>query len=120
MWIYSQSSGELWDDSGKLIATGYSGYGQSKNKPEDEASKNRGPIPRGLYSIGKPYTAPNAGRYFMLLTPVDHDAKGRTDLGIHGDSIKNPGTASNGCIILPPHIRTAIHESGDHFLKVVE
>lgn len=45
---------------------------------------------------------------------------GRTAFRIHGDSISNPGTASEGCIILPPNIRIMIIQSGDTDLKVVQ
>lgn len=38
---------------------------------------------------------------------------------IHGDSIRAPGTASHGCIILPRAIRDRIWASGDRALQVV-
>ena len=56
----------------------------------------------------------------MRLTPVDHRALGRTDFLIHSDSIKNPGNASKGCIVLKFKYRTLIAESGDTVLNVVE
>ena len=56
----------------------------------------------------------------MSLTPVGHLAHGRTAFLIHGDSIKHPGDASEGCIILGPHIRTRIAASGDTVLNVIE
>ena len=39
---------------------------------------------------------------------------------IHGDSIGNPGSASEGCIILGPAIRHRIWNSGDRNLEVVQ
>ena len=55
----------------------------------------------------------------MRLTPVDHRALGRTDFLIHSDSIKNPGNASKGCIVLKFKYRKLIAESGDTVLNVV-
>jgi hypothetical protein len=42
------------------------------------------------------------------LTPDGHEAHGRTEFLIHGDSVDAPGTASEGCIILSPAIRKKI------------
>lgn len=120
MWIYSQSSGILWDDRGLQRAEGYSGHGRGKNTPKHEALKNVGPIPRGLYVIGDPYNSQNAGPFFLPLLPSGHDALGRTEFGIHGDSVSRPGEASRGCVILPPYVRRFIHESNDRVLRVIE
>lgn len=120
MWIYSQSTGSLWSDNGERVATGYSGKGEGKNNPALEHVKNVGPIPRGLYTIGQPYNSDNVGPYALPLTPVLHDAHERTDLLAHGDSISDPGNASEGCVILPRPIRQRIFNSGDLILKVVE
>lgn len=56
----------------------------------------------------------------MNLDPVGHAAHGRTLFRIHGDSRLSPGTASEGCIILPRHVRAQISASGDIDLVVVE
>ncbi len=56
----------------------------------------------------------------MRLTPVGHRAHGRTDFLIHSDSIKNPGNASKGCIVLDFIYRKQIADSGDTVLNVVE
>ena len=53
----------------------------------------------------------------MPLTPVGHDALGRSGFFIHGDSIK--GGASHGCIVLPRPVRLFIANSGDQDLTVV-
>jgi hypothetical protein len=78
-----------------------------------------GPIPKGLYSIGTPRNTSNRGPYVLDLTPKGHNALGRSEFLIHGDSIKNPGKASEGCIILPKLVREKIANSGDKVLKVV-
>jgi hypothetical protein len=115
-YIYHQQSGKLTLD-GKEVGSGYSGHGDGKNKPDKEAVKNVGPIPRGLYKIG------NAREYKKMpncfdLTPEGHDAHGRTEFLIHGDSNTAPGTASNGCIILGPALRKQIADSGIKWLRV--
>jgi hypothetical protein len=87
--------------------------------PDFEHMHNQGPIPRGRYRIGHAEYHPKLGSYAMSLTPVSHYTHGRTGFYIHGDSIKFPGTASTGCIILPLDIRKKIAESGDIDLHVV-
>lgn len=124
-WQYQQSTGRLTKD-GKLIAIGYSGHGAGKNNPALEHVRATGPIPRGRWKIvGPPYNSPNVGPYTLKLFSVDskiddvHEATGRSAFRIHGDSISNPGTASNGCIILARTIRSMIWNSGDRDLVVV-
>ena len=115
-WIYSQSTGEL-TRSGKLIATGYSGFGIGRNNPAQQAVPNVGPIPRGLYRIGPQFDAPVQGPCTMALTPEGHDALGRFGFLIHGDNETH--NASTGCIVLPPEAREQIAASQDCSLEVV-
>ncbi|WP_230969342.1 tlde1 domain-containing protein [Nitrogeniibacter aestuarii] len=119
-WVYDQSDGTLLHD-GKPVpnAVGYAGKGAHKNRPASENLKNLGPIPKGQWLIGG-YTN-SKGPLTITLTPnAGTNTFGRTAFRIHGDSIKNPGTASEGCIIMPYSVRTAIINSGDHDLEVVE
>jgi hypothetical protein len=44
---------------------------------------------------------------------------GRSGFLMHGDNIRLPGTASEGCIILPRDLREAIWNSADHTLEVI-
>lgn len=111
MFVYEQKTGRFYDPTGKLLATGYSGRGAAKNDPSREKERGIGPIPRGKWRIGLPYNSQKVGPFALPLTPVDHKAHGRTAFLIHGDSIKNPGTASSGCIILPRAVRNTIHAS---------
>ncbi len=116
-FVYHQATGKLTLD-GKDVGTGYSGKGEEgKNKPDKEKDKNVGPIPRGLYKIGKAKMWKGMENVFDL-TPDGHDAHGRTGFLIHGDSKQNPGNASEGCIILSPVIRKKIAESGVTRLRV--
>ena len=121
MWTYEQSTGKLFDPFYKYAGAGYSGLGIYKNNPSDESAKNKGPIPTGLYSIEAPINSVVHGRYAMHLEPdPTNEMYGRDLFLIHGDSITDPGNASEGCIILGYEIRVRIWESGDRRLLVVE
>jgi hypothetical protein len=117
-FVYHQSSGKLTLD-GKEVGSGYSGKGEGKNNPDKEKEKSFGPIPRGSYKIGKPKEWKGMQNVFDL-TPDGHDAHGRTQFLIHGDSKQNPGNASEGCIILSAEVREKIGESGITKLQVVK
>jgi len=59
------------------------------------------------------------GPYVLPLTPsLNNQMFGRSGFLIHGDSVVNPGTASEGCIILPRAVRQQIWGAGDHVLQV--
>lgn len=115
MWRYEQSTGRLW----RLVATGYSGKEEAKNQPDLEDVKGRGPIPRGRWAITEKFDSPRRGPFCLRLEPVGHSAHGRSSFLIHGDSIKEPGTASEGCIILSRATRIRIWESEDREIEVV-
>ena len=123
-WIYKQATGDLFHN-GKYVASGYSGRDWAKNNPEAERARAVGPIPRGKWRIGVPYESKNTGPYTIPLTAQDgkpddvHQPTGRSAFRIHGDSIRNPGTASHGCIILSRSIRQKIWASGDKDLEVI-
>jgi lipoprotein-anchoring transpeptidase ErfK/SrfK len=122
MWQWKIKEGELWrlDDRPHLEARGYSGAPGFKNDPAATARKEEGPIPVGTYTIGAPHDTETHGPYVLPLTPdVGNKMYGRSAFLIHGDSIKAPGTASHGCIILPRSSRERIGTSGDHCLQVV-
>lgn len=78
-----------------------------------------GPCPRGLYSIGPWHDHHHLGPCVALLTPVGHDALGRTALFIHGDNTAMNKTVSDGCIILGPSLRHAMRDDGDTSLQVI-
>lgn len=120
MWIYSQSTGNLWDRRGVLVGSGYSGFNEGKNNPRLEAMSDIGPIPRGKWVISRVYNSKNTGPYTLELLPSGHNALMRTNFRIHGQTKENWGSASRGCIVLPPSIRTQIWESGDKILTVIE
>ena len=56
----------------------------------------------------------------LPLTPFKvNNMYGREGFFIHGDSIDNPGNASNGCIVLNRQWRVMIAQSADDVLVVV-
>lgn len=127
MWKYSQETGEL-RRNGNLVSTiGYSGKGRGKNNPSLQGAAGVGPIPKGRWKMVSMYDSKNVGPRTIMLHAVDvhptddiHDPTGRSSFRIHGDSIKSPGTASRGCIILPRVIRERMWNSKDHDLEVVD
>lgn len=124
MWVYVQRSGALMDATGKVVWYGYSGKGPGKNNPDDHF-KFEGPCPCGLFTIEHPqHVEPQPpgdhGPYTLALTPdPKNEMFGRDGFLLHGDSKSAPGTASQGCIILPRPIRETVWNSGDHLLRVV-
>jgi hypothetical protein len=119
MWTWDQLSGTLGKD-GRRVATGYSGFGEGKNNPELERVHDVGPIPKGIFSIGPPRDTTTHGPHVLPLTPQPGtNTFGRDGFLIHGDSVKDPGTASHGCIILPRTVRDQISAGSDHQLQVV-
>lgn len=121
MWTYEQTTGKLYDPQNNYAGVGYSGFGPDKNNPTAENIKYKGPIPTGLYTIEAPVNSVVHGRYAMPLIPdITNIMYGRDLFIIHGDSIPDPGTASEGCVIMGYQIRINIWESGDHRLLVIE
>ena len=120
MWIYEQSTGVLRKQA-EVCGIGYSGKGLFKNKPECQSDHNLGPLPRGFYEMQTPEDTPLHGPYAIPLKPdMDNQMFGRSGFMIHGDSIHDPGGASDGCIILAHEVRVSMWNSGDRLLQVVE
>lgn len=118
-WTFEQHTGNLMYD-GKVIAAGYSGHGDGKNSEQMQHVPNVGPIPQGHYTIGKPFDSPSHGPFAMHLEPFPQNQMfGRSGFLIHGDSVKLPGSASEGCIILGRNVRQAVWDSADRTLRVV-
>lgn len=117
-WTYYQSTGELWH-KGKLIGTGYSGNLTNKNNPDRQHVKGMGPLPRGTYRIGG-HTS-SKGPMTINLKQTAGESYGRSLFRIHGEKKAPavPGFASEGCIIMGPHIRSKIILSSDRTLEVM-
>jgi len=106
MLVWDQSAGELSLD-GTFKSKGYSGRNRGKNNPAMQNAVGIGPIPQGLWNIVAVENRPDdLGPVCIKLEPAKGtNTFGRSGFYAHGDSIKNPGTASHGCIILPRAIR---------------
>jgi len=119
MWEYEVNTRTLRKDGAIVSSKGYAGAVGFKDSTGNECVKYKGPLPRGTYIIGSPSTNPKTGKYSLPLTPsLSNNMCGRHAFLIHGDSIKKPGTASEGCIVLPISIRMKIWASRDRNLIV--
>lgn len=107
-FYYRVSTGEFFENA-KLLEVGYSGAPPCRNKSEYEHLPKSGPIPKGRYLIGRARFSERTGPVVLYLTPIGHDAHGRTGFQIHGDHKKRPGTASTGCIILSRAVRESVN-----------
>lgn len=126
---YEQLTGRLSESNGAFITIGYSGAPMYCNDPSAECRVNEGPIPCGRYTIvGPPLDTKDHGPYVLRLIPDDATHKriaamGRDPLSflIHGDSVKHPGTASEGCIITGHAARVKVWSlnATDNQLEVV-
>jgi type VI secretion system (T6SS) effector TldE1-like protein len=117
MYEYNQETGRLTLD-GETLGSGYSGAKDGKNNPAMEKVKGVGPIPKGLYSIGRSYRHPTLGPICMNLEPdPSNEMFGRSLFRIHGDN--KTGTASHGCIVLGPNLRQKIDRGMVKKIKVV-
>ena len=120
MWQYKQTTGELRDAQGNVVAKGYSGKREYKNKHEHQDVVGMGPIPVGCYTINPPHQSLKTGPYAMDLQPDSaNNMFGRSAFQMHGDSLRNPGTASSGCIIMPRAVRERVWSSLDHRIEVI-
>ena len=118
-WTYNQRKGQLRRPDGRLDRDrGYSGIPEFRNNPDAEGRSFQGPIPRGSYVIGR--ETESKGPVTLEINADGHDARGRNEFRIHGDSRRNPGQASEGCIILNRRQREAIRDSRDRRIDVVD
>ncbi len=127
MYRYKQTTGELFDANGSLMATGYAGGNcgknpEGKNNPAMQNAEKIGPLPEGVYAFGQPILQSHLGPFAIPL-PLVPDASnvmfGRKDFFCHGDTTPS-GNASQGCIIMPRLIRDKLWTSSDHAVEVVQ
>lgn len=123
MWVWSQSTGEMFHD-GAYLATGYSGKYTGKNNYLMQGVKFTGPLPSGVYTIKEPYLHPHLGPITMDLEPDPaNEMHGRDSFRIHAEKLPpaEPGFASEGCIVLNHAARVEISkavQSEDNQLQV--
>jgi hypothetical protein len=124
-WRYEQKTGRLLhyendEATAERVAIGYAGAGEGKNNPAMQDVQNVGPLPVGKYTIGEPSDTKTHGPYVLHLTPdPENEMFGRSGFLIHGDSVVQPGTASEGCMIFSRTVRERVWDSGDRQLEVV-
>ena len=117
MWLYVQSTGDLFLGS-SYVETGYSGaVPGGKNDPSKECVRNIGPIPRGYYAIGSAIQTPTLTTLPLSADYPAYCSPPRSGFLVHGDN--STGTASQGCIILSRVTRERINASDVKRLRVV-
>ena len=125
MSTFEQSTGKLFDASGKFLAKGYAGGNDGKNpegvnNPNMQDVKSIGPLPQGTYTFGVAVDHSTLGAFAIPLIPdSDNEMFGRGHFYMHGDTTPS-GNASEGCIIMPPAIRHQLYNSDDKTVIVVE
>ena len=118
MISYDQKTGEI-KIRNTVVGYGYSGAGKGVNNPALENVRRVGPIPRGRWKIDRwDDKHGDKGPQVAVLSPVGHDAHGRTAFLIHGDNTSLNQTGSWGCIIASRLIRNALRASGETELVV--
>lgn len=112
--VYGQATGAIAirgdEDVPTVIARGYSGASGHVNRPESEALKSRGPIPRGLWMLDAPVRDhPKLGPCVIPLEAAEGtETFGRSLFRIHGDNARGDFTASEGCIVASRQTREVI------------
>jgi len=91
-----------------LVARGYSGARGWVNATDAENRPAKGPLPRGLWSMGSAIQHGSLGPISIPLEPAGADTFGRFGFFIHGDNRFGDFSASRGCIILPRDARLFI------------
>jgi len=106
--IYAVREGRFHDHAGPLLYQCYSGKkGSWRNNPDQDHVQNHGPIPRGRWTLGKPYNSARVGPIAIPLAPcAETRTHGRSAFLIHGDNAE--GDASKGCIVAPRVFRTRL------------
>ena len=121
---YEQDTGRLYGPDGLLLAIGYAG-GDGGNRPDGvnnhklQNVHNVGPLPCGTYTLGTPVEGSHLGPFAIPLEPdANNEMFGRSGFYCHGDTQALNHSASDGCIILPHHIRLEMWSDECHSLLV--
>lgn len=118
-WVYKISSHSFYLNGTYQFDAKYSGKPGFKNDSANECVKNKGPLPRGTYTIGPAFSHPKTKAWTMRLTPYPENKMCERDgFLIHGDNSSGLSDASNGCIVLILPYRKLIDASTDKILVV--
>jgi len=120
---YYIATGDFYIGANKISSSGYAGYRDIaagidyRNDPAFSCLKDKGPLPPGLYTMydGRNHITVNSIKLEPLDTSVMCD---RDNFYIHGGNAA--GTASQGCIILPPNERKAVFEAMTSGISILE
>jgi type VI secretion system (T6SS) effector TldE1-like protein len=120
MYQFQQSTGD-WSRNGVLLDVVYSGNGAAMNNPEMQNQKGHGPIPQGMYTIGKFFDDPGGKGPVVadLIPDPENEMYGRSGFMLHGDNPLMNHSASDGCIIACHNTRVEVSMSGDNRLQVI-
>lgn len=119
-WTYEVRTKRFYHNGTFRFEADYAGAPGYKNDSAFECLKDRGPLPRGSYTIGEPRITGKTGKYSLPLSPHSSNAMcGRNAFLIHGDKLSAPGEASTGCIVIGLSSRKNIWTSGDRELIVI-
>lgn len=100
----------------------YSGKGEYKNNPSDDADRGLGPLPAGWYTMVGIENDPKHGPSTIELVPdAANEMHGRAGFLIHAERKVPPfGEASEGCIVKSPESdRLKLWNTGARRLEVV-
>lgn len=119
-WTYQVRTRRFYHDGIYRFSALYAGAPGYKDDPQYQCVVNKGPLSAGKYRITAPVNSSTTGYYSLPLIPdAANSMCGRSAFMIHGDSRRDPGTASQGCIVMRPGDRRAIWLSHDHELIVL-
>ena len=120
MLTYRQTTGELLEPGGQVLAVCYAGQGIGKNDPNFQSVANTGPLPQGIYEIGTLATRPHLGPSIDLAPDPSNRMRGRAGFLFHLDNPAHVGDSSDGCIVVPSlDILEAIVSTGETQLHVI-
>ncbi|GAA0508706.1 hypothetical protein GCM10009414_18060 [Tatumella terrea] len=119
-WTYRVSTRMFFHNGIYRFSALYAGAQGYKDDSQYQYLINKRPLPAGKYRIAAPVNSSTTGYYSLPLIPdAANQMCGRSAFMIHGDSRRDPGTASQGCIVMDPQHRRAIWLSNDHELIVL-
>ena len=127
MWTYKSKTGEMLRPDGTSLGFGFAGNGNGLNNPDQQYTKQVGPLPQGKYKMTQWIEKDlHLGMCVIVLEPEpDTDMKGRSLFRIHGSrNLLSRGLASfldssDGCICIGDCLtRKTIWASPDHELFV--
>jgi hypothetical protein len=129
MLFYSQTRGDVTNDEGEVISSGWYAGGNmgaspaAVNNPAYQYERDVGPLPQGVYTMSPLHTVPRIGPC-IALTPNDLAVMhGRGGMLLHCDNrSRSPQSSSEGCAVAPTLLELkkveALRASGQYQLEV--